>query len=59
MSRIQVEPLIDDPEAVRTITDYWAQNDDLAFTHRVGAVAAALGINSRDVARLVTQLSRA
>lgn len=57
MSRIRVEPLIDDPEAVRTITDYWAQNDDLAFTHRVGAVAAALGIKSRDVARLVTQFS--
>jgi hypothetical protein len=59
MSRICVEPLTDDPDGVRAITDYWAQNDDLHFIHKVGAVAAVLGVRDRDVARLVTQFSRA
>jgi hypothetical protein len=59
VSRIRVEPFIDDPEAIRAITEYWAQDDDLAFTHKVGAVAAVLGIRARDVVRLVTQFSRA
>jgi hypothetical protein len=59
MSRIRVEPFTDEPEGIRAITDYWAQNDDLTFTHKVGATAAALGIRERDVVRLVTQFSRA
>lgn len=59
MSRIRVEPFTDEPEGIRAITDYWAQNDDLTFTHKVGAIAAALGIRERDVMRLVTQFSRA
>ena len=59
MSRIRVESFTDDPEAIRAITDYWAQDDDLAFTHKVGAVAAVLRIRGRDVVRLVTQFSRA
>lgn len=59
MSRIQVEPFTDDPEGIRAITDYWAQDDDLAFTHKVGTVAAALGLRERDVVRVVTQFSQA
>jgi hypothetical protein len=59
VSRIRVEPFTDDPEGIRAITDYWAQDDDLTFTHRVRTVAAMLGLRERDVVRLVTQFSRA
>jgi hypothetical protein len=59
MSRISVELATDDPVAVRAITEYWAQDDLLAFTHRVADIAAALGIRTRDVAPLVTRFSRA